>query len=55
MKNDQPLSYLHLMFRSKENDKDPRSKLGLRKVLYQQDITLSDADYNMNIFHVNIM
>jgi Ca2+-binding EF-hand superfamily protein len=48
LKNDQPLSYLHLMFRSKENDKDPRliSKLGLRKVLYKQDITLSDADYD---------
>jgi hypothetical protein len=53
MKNDQPLSYLHLMFRSKENDKDPRliSKLGLRKVLYQQDITLSDADYNEYFSH----
>ena len=48
LRNDQPLSYLHLMFRSKENDKDPRliSKLGLRKVLYKQDITLSDADYD---------
>jgi Ca2+-binding EF-hand superfamily protein len=53
VKNDQPLSYLHLMFRSKENDKDPRliSKQGLRKVLYKQDITLSDADYDDYFSH----
>lgn len=54
LKNSQPLSYLHLMFRSKENDTDPRviSKQGLRKVLYKQDITLSDADYDEYFSHV---